>query len=262
MALSRSYVVAGVTGAVLVAIVVMSIAHLKLSSFPRLTEGGGQTGAAVGMFDSYGLAQTWGNGFCSGASCDKQECKSLPGSYGETHLILHGLWPNYNVASEHSDYAYPQYCGTYANCESLSAPSSCLPDMSNLNYQDFAKYGPGYVMDDNFLANHEWPKHGSCTGLSQKDFFAAMLALEEKLEIKAGHVWAGKVGSSVSLSDVYSAYGGKEWVSLSCTDRKLQQVLTCWDKDANGAPTVQIKCPSTIEASNCPDFFDLPAFGC
>ncbi len=41
------------------------------------------------------------------------------------------------------------------------------------------KYGPGYLGDGDFLANHEWPKQGSCSGLSAPDYFAsAVVALK------------------------------------------------------------------------------------
>ena len=228
---------------------------------PLLEGGGGQTGATPGDFEMYVFAQTWTESFCSGNKCSSQECKSLPGTYAASNLAIHGLWPNFNDESTHSGYQYPQFCGSYSTCGELNPPASCNPDMSNLNQSDFTKYAPGYVMDNNFLANHEWPKHGGCTRLSQQQFFQSLITLEKQLEATSSAVWTGS-SVEVKLTDVEAAYGGSDHVSLTCSKGNLQQVITCWSKDAQDMPVSRIPCPATVAPSNCPSLITLATSTC
>jgi ribonuclease T2 len=217
--------------------------------------GEGHKGATPGDFDLFVYAQSWMGSFCSGRNCQKEECTALPGTYGENHLTTHGLWPQY--APNRGNYLYPMFCGSFSQCDTGSPPSSCLPDTKNVDTADFEKYAPGYIDDDHFLANHEWPKHGSCTKISQPEFFSAVISAAKELAAGASTAIDGHVGQTVSMSDVNAAYGGATWVSLSCQNgthgKELSQVLTCWSKGADGLPSQRIECPENSRSTSCGD---------
>ena len=223
----------------------------------------GQSGAAVGAFDSYAFAQVWANSYCN-SHCTDEQCTNKSGTYQEQNLTIHGLWPQYNDASAHGGFGYPQFCGNFSVCNVpfASMPATCLPAKSSLNFEQFEIYEPGYTSGNYFLADHEWPKHGSCSGLSQASYFNQALSLEKQLELDASKVWAGQSGKSVSLATVVAAYGGANMVSLTCYKGALQQVLTCWGKDALGNPSTRTPCPSTVSPSNCPAAISLPLCTC
>lgn len=97
-------------------------------------------GSAAGKFDYYVMSMSWTPGFCKIKS-DPQECGKGLG------FALHGLWP------ENNDGSYPQNC---------AGPS--------LTADQRSRYGKLFASPD--LITHEWPKHGTCSGLSADDFFA------------------------------------------------------------------------------------------
>ena len=69
---------------------------------------------------------------------------------GKGHgFTLHGLWPQY------TDGGWPSYCRTTAR----NPPRAMTNDMAD-------------IMGTSGLAWHQWKKHGRCTGLSARDYFA------------------------------------------------------------------------------------------
>jgi ribonuclease T2 len=93
-----------------------------------------------GAFDYYVLALSWEPGFCATTTGHNAECRAPKG------FVLHGLWPQ----MEGGD--YPSNC----NGPALSA---------DLRRQ----WGPIYA--DPSLIDHEWPKHGTCSGLPANAYF-------------------------------------------------------------------------------------------
>lgn len=223
--------------------------------------GSGETGAKAGAFSSYVLAQSWSPEFCR-TQCDrgsKSNCRTTAGSYAASHLSLHGLWPNF--ADTSSGYSYPQYCnggpaGDFEVCASSSGASQCQVNTSTLKYFDtpdkWQKYAPGYGGDDHFLANHEWPKHGSCVGEGVPDaktFFLHSLSLDKQIaEGPVMDLLIDSIGSTVSASALLEALGGASSSRLTCDHGCiLSGVYTCWGTVSNTdkSPGQRKACPST-----------------
>eukprot|EP00122_Pirum_gemmata_P005462 Pgem_evm1s4973 len=114
---------------------------------------------------------------------------------------LHGLWPDYTNFS-----SYPSYCddtGFYAGGENYypcsnnsagdiryyGANDYCIGGTSGFDCIDTlpSTWAAGYCGTDNitadeyYLANYEYPKHGSCTGLTPTDYFAQIKQTISKL---------------------------------------------------------------------------------
>jgi ribonuclease T2 len=208
--------------------------------------------AASSGFGLYVLALSWAPNFCCTHE-SKGQCAGLATSFGADHLTLHGLWPNYTDAeSAQAGADYPQFCGRYKACKGRNAPDFCYPDPSDIP-AEMSKYGPGYVTDDNFLANHEWPKHGSCSGLDAKTFFADTIGALLKLPGDGGtpDVLRRNVGGEVKPADLQQSFGNASSVLLSCDQScNLMQVGICLAHDAQGNPTQQIACPDNVTQSD------------
>ena len=196
---------------------------------------------APGAFGLYVLALSWAPSFCCGHP-DKQECANLGSAYAGTHLTLHGLWPNFTDAESHGRVTYPQFCGTYGHCKKQH-DASCEPDPTTLP-AEMKDLGPGYIGDNDFLAAHEWPKHGSCTGLDPKTYFAA--ALGAMKAIPTPESLRMESGSAVPLAELQHAFGIPiESVLLSCDAKcRLSQVSFCLAHDAKDLPTKPLACPT------------------
>lgn len=96
-------------------------------------------------FDYYLLSLTWTPTFC--ASHSSPQCAASAG------FVLHGLWP------QHAQRGYPSFCRRVPAAPMSLAAASAFPSAA--------------------LAQHEWKKHGSCTGLVRHHaiFFFAFVCL-------------------------------------------------------------------------------------
>jgi ribonuclease T2 len=95
---------------------------------------------APGAFDYYVLALSWEPGFCATTSGHTAECRAPKG------FVLHGLWPQ---------------------LEGGSYPSNCQGPPLSADQE--RQWGPLYA--DPSLIEHEWPKHGTCSGLAPQAYF-------------------------------------------------------------------------------------------
>jgi len=111
--------------------------------------GGSASGNVPGDFDFYVLALTWSPDFCAGpGGKDPGQCG--PGK--NPGFVLHGLWPQYQKG-------FPQ------NCSSVPFPLQLKREF------------PGLFPNDRLYA-HEWRRHGTCSGLSPREY----LFLAKKLK--------------------------------------------------------------------------------
>lgn len=93
----------------------------------------------------YVLSLSWSPAFCASRDPDGNSDQCEIG--GGSGLVVHGLWPDGNR----------EFCDT-------SEPDRLRDDVA----RDVRRYMPSVG-----LARHEWQKHGSCSGLSQRDYFSA-----------------------------------------------------------------------------------------
>lgn len=162
----------------------------------------------AGKFDYYALSLSWSPAYCASHS-DPNQCGRQLG------FVLHGLWPQYQKG-------YPQSCST----EKLSA------DVKR-------RYAP--LFPSAKLIDHEWPKHGTCSGLSPTEYFELSAKLKDGLKIPAAYQQpaAPVRTTNAEFSQAFkSANPGMADNSLLpfCTSggRILQELHACYDKQ--GAP--------------------------
>lgn len=109
-------------------------------------------------FDFYLLALSWSPDYCAtNDNPDPQQC-SIGKKLG---FVLHGLWPQYNQG-------YP------SNCSNVKLPASVK--------QNFPGLYPSQSLFD-----HEWEKHGTCSGLTSEKYLALSKQLKDSVAIPASY---------------------------------------------------------------------------
>jgi len=196
----------------------------------------------------YVLAYTWTPEFCYDNLDDYPGCSNYR-DYWTTHFTLHGLWPQYSSGG------YPQDCSTEAyNSKSALA----------VGWNDMTKYWPEVeyaVTDPDYTGfwEHEWTKHGTCSGLAQVDYFQTTVdtiksfgtpqslvdAATTAINGSSSSISSGNDGS-ISADTLRADMGGTAYVSLQCeSGAYLSGAYTCWAQEA-GVPVKQIECPADV----------------
>ena len=171
----------------------------------------------------YVYAYSWTPGFCyhnSYPGCLQSQ------EYWKRNFTIHGLWPQFWGSG------YPSYCTNETfNVENVEW-NPMIQRFPNVKY---IETDPEYTS----FWNHEWTKHGTCSGLSQQNYFQECLRLTDIL------LTPEILTPSVLEADLLrEALGGN--VALQCNNQILTGVYSCWQCDGNGFPTTQIDCPAEI----------------
>jgi ribonuclease T2 len=167
--------------------------------------------AGPAQFDYYMLVLSYAPDFCDQPTGkkDPREC----GSGRRIGFIVHGLWPQGETSRG------PSNCGGVG-------PVSQAIIQATLNY-----------IPVDSLIQHEWTTHGSCTGLTAADYFAALRKARDsvnlpadlnqpsqQLQLSPAQVEAKLAGANPSIP--------KAAFRTSCyRNGELQEVRICLNKD-------------------------------
>jgi len=185
----------------------------------------------------YVYAYSWTPGFCNNQ-------KSYPGCvdplpYWETNFTIHGLWPQFAVNG------YPDSCTKEPFDTTIPQQ---IGESTMIQYWPDVKYNPDSSSYDSFW-EHEWTKHGTCSGLTQLQYFQSAIQLTN--QIPSPTVLYDSIGGNMSATVLREHMGGPNFVTLLCTHSVLNGLYTCWEQ-VDHLPTVQIKCPqSVIQEDTC-----------
>mmetsp|Transcript_29329 Transcript_29329/g.43051 ORF Transcript_29329/g.43051 Transcript_29329/m.43051 type:complete len:260 (-) Transcript_29329:211-990(-) len=166
------------------------------------------------------------------------------------NLTLHGLWPEYNEGS------YPQTCTTEHFDEAV------VHEIGLGRFETYwvnSKVRAGEEGYTDFW-EHEWSKHGTCSGLGQYNYFD--LSLNNVL--KTPSIVSDNYGGTVAKIDLVDAYGGPSMVAILCnitSEKYLSEVRVCFGVEEGGVPTERIECPEhVLDEGNCADEIHLGKF--
>ena len=170
----------------------------------------------AGDFDFYLLSMSIAPSFCalSPANRSKPDCRDLTAeTFRETPLTIHGLWPNRAHVSVNQQ---PSHC-THVPLQ-----------MSDAVKADLARYMPGGPG----LQQHEWSKHGTCSGLSPDDYFAAAVSLARQMNDVVGGVMqsSGMLGGDVDVRRVIDGVAAKDPALAAAI------IVDCRQPSGGGAP--------------------------
>lgn len=174
---------------------------------------------APGAFDYYALSMSWSPSFCA-THTDPHQC-ATGRQFG---FVLHGLWPQYQQG-------YPQSCSRQRITPALEK-----------------KYGPLFASPK--LIRHEWPTHGTCSGLTPQQYFDLTAKLKQGLVIPADYRRPSapvRVSSAAFAQAFMASNPGLAEASVLpfCSDggRFLQEIHVCYSKSgqSQGCGATEIK---------------------
>jgi ribonuclease T2 len=151
---------------------------------------------AASPVENYALAISWEPAFCL-TNPSKPECQSeTPSRHDAQAFSLHGLWPQSG-----------SYCGVSSSQESLDKAGkwSQLPAVT-LQTSTEALLQVDEPGTQSYLERHEWTEHGTCSGLSQQNFFAPTLAMLDGINASnLGSTVSANVGGHLTLAQLQAA---------------------------------------------------------
>ncbi len=173
----------------------------------------------VGQFDYYLLDMVPGADFCRLVKDAGPQCQPQSG------LVVHGLWPQNNNDT------WPQFCSKQEAGTDLRASLDITPDLS--------------------LLQHEWDKHGTCTGLDGAGYFAAAHRARAQITVPQALLTATPNRTFTPLFLLNMFYQVNPGMvpgslSLSCREDRLMAVEACFDKSLGPTPCVGLRgCEAT-----------------
>ncbi len=172
-------------------------------------------------FDYYVLALSWSPTFCAQHPQERAECGQRRG------FVAHGLWPQYAGGGG------PEYCG---------APGRLDPETLRRARA---------AMPDDGMIRHEWTVHGSCSGLSPRDYFLTLIRAVGRLAIPPE--FDGAAPRSLTASQIVGAFVRSDpslterSFALRCRGAQLDEVRICLSRDLHPQACgrgVRTRCPS------------------
>lgn len=158
-------------------------------------------------FDFYVLALSWSPTFCGSAKAagNRDQC----GDGKRYGLVVHGLWPQY-------ERGYPEDCP--------SDQPRRVPDKLGRTLFD--------IMPSMGLIGHQWRKHGTCTGLSQAEYFALTRAAYQRVRIP-DTLKAAERTQTVDIDAIETQFTSvnaglsRRALALTCERGKLSEIRVC-----------------------------------
>lgn len=168
-----------------------------------LTSGAAAARDKAGEFDYWLLSLSWSPQYCVNNAGDSQCIYPL-------NFVVHGLWPQY-------ERGYPDYC---ARTESVPAPlvTRMLP-----------------LMPSEKLIQHQWRKHGSCSGLEMQEYFLQVERARRAVAVPLMFTDPEDYRQT-SVREIEAAFVevnpqlAPEMLAVQCSGRWLREVRVCFDK--------------------------------
>ena len=187
--------------------------------------------SSPGNFDYYLLTLSWAPEFCATNPQGKSSTECDPKKH--MGLVVHGLWPQYNNGK------WPQDCAS-------------TPPVSSATVTHMMPMMPG-----SSLIQHEWAKHGTCSGLSTDDYFAAIEKLYNGLQVPDDFKNPSS-SSQTKPSDIEQKFAAANQAPagafrISCPQNKFSAVEVCLSKDFKYQA-----CPNTVKDCRAPQVGVLP----
>jgi ribonuclease T2 len=167
------------------------------------------------------LALSWSPSFCaSRGHRDPLQCNSRQ----RYDFVVHGLWPQYRRG-------WPQYCDAGVARLPEALPEDLIDSMLD-------------IMPSRDLVRHQWNKHGTCTGLDPRDYFALTRRLHDAIRIPARYIEPA-LSIEVSVGQIVADFVATNrkltpaMISVDCGNRRgnarLAELRLCFSRD--GQPT-------------------------
>jgi len=155
-----------------------------------------------GQFDYYVLTLSWSPTYCLTHPQDHHQCSGK--GYG---FVLHGLWPQYDTGS------WPEFCST----------DPLPPDARQLGSSLFPSQN---------LMEHEWQRHGTCSGLGATAYFRtadkAVAAVHVPSDFEAPRHSLSMTGAQISAAFRKANPSiAADGLTVACGHGELTEVRVC-----------------------------------
>lgn len=170
-------------------------------------------GERAGAFDYYVMALSWSPNWCA----LEGEAKGSPQCEEEHGWVLHGLWPQYHRG-------WPSFCPT----SHRNPPRSLTRDMAD-------------IMGTSGLAWYQWKKHGVCSGLPARAYYAlsrrafesvvrppVFRKLDRAVTLPASVVEDAFLKANPALA--------RDMITITCKSGHIQEARICLSKDLTPVP--------------------------
>lgn len=189
--------------------IVALVGLLALSACNDPPSGDDNTPVGTG-FDFYVLALSWSPSYCEaeGDRANPHQCRSER-PYG---FVVHGLWPQF-------ERGYPEFCADNPKRVDRDTELALLD-----------------IVPSKALVQHQWKKHGTCSHLSQAEFFETLRSARSKIVIPDTLRNSGN-DRTVSPGEVSAAFietnkgMEKSGIAVTCDRRRLREVRICLTKE-------------------------------
>jgi ribonuclease T2 len=158
----------------------------------------------AGEFDYWLLSLSWSPQYCVNNAGDSQCIYPL-------NFVVHGLWPQY-------ERGYPDYCGR--------TPAVPIPLVTRMLP----------LMPSEKLIQHQWRKHGTCSGLDVQEYFLQVERARRAVAVPL--MFADPEDyRRTSVREIEAAFAevnrqlAPEMIAVQCSGRWLREVRICLDKD-------------------------------
>lgn len=161
-------------------------------------------------YDFFVLSLSWSPSYCEieGDNANRQQC----GRDADHAFIVHGLWPQF-------ERGWPEFCDSG---EPARVPDDLVREVAD-------------IMPSGGLVGHQWRKHGSCAGLSQRDYFTLVRAAHDRVSIPAEFDSPAR-DTTISPEDVEAAFLEAnaalpaDGIAVTCQNRMISEVRICLTK--------------------------------
>ena len=151
---------------------------------------------AASPVENYALAISWEPAYCISHGSYPECSSETPTRQDNKTFSLHGLWPQNE-----------SYCGVSAANKKLDEDGkwSQLPAVVlNASTEAALKVAQPGTMSD--LDRHEWIEHGTCSGLTQQNYYTPMLAMLASVNASnLGSTVSANVGGHLTLAQLQAA---------------------------------------------------------
>ncbi len=176
------------------------------ASFARHHRHASSATGTPGQFDYYLLSLSWSPSYCLSHQQDRAQCGGK--GYG---FVLHGLWPQFDAGN------WPEFCSDVT-----------LPP-------DAVQLGNTLYPNPN-LMEHEWQRHGTCSGLDAATYFRtadkALAAVRVPAEFAAPHSNQSMSGAQIA-AEFHEANPSipADGLTVACGRGELSEVRVCLTRD-------------------------------
>lgn len=191
-------------------------------------EAGGGAPAALPQgegYDFFVLALSWSPSYCEaeGPDANRQQCRAS----SDHAFVVHGLWPQF-------ERGWPEFCDSD---EPGRVPDALVRQMLD-------------IMPSAGLIGQQWRKHGSCAGMSQRDYFSLVRAARERVAVPEEYDQAPR-RAAVAPGEVERAFLDAnaglpaDGIAVTCDGRFLREVRICLTK------TLDFRACEEVDARAC-----------